>query len=206
LGQPVHLVLDIAQRGVGCAQLTIVDSQRSVLTLHLFQRLQSSPHRRDWLLQTGSSGEKRGEHLINARLKFTRRVRAKTQEVTKNGPENQQCDDARTTHRDLLIVDLALREFSHANRKSKMENRKWSAPLAICRSHLTQKFKFIQTFASSFGYGTERIFRNMDRQTSLLAQKFIETAQERAAACQNQTAIHQVGRKLGRTTLQRNAD
>src|SRR5205085_12366833 len=106
----------------------------------------------------------------------------------------------------LSIGGLALREFTRANRKAKIENRKWSAPLANCRSHLTQKFKFIQTFARSFGHGTERICRNMDRQTSLLAQKFIETAQERAAACQNQTAIHQVGRKLGRTTLQRNAD
>ena len=135
------------------------------------------------LLQTRAGREKRCQHLINARLEFSCRVRAKTQEVTENGPEDQQRDDARAIHRALSIVDLALREFTRANRKSKIENRKWSAPLAICRSHLTQKFKFIQTFARSFGHGAERIFRNMDRQTSLLAQKFIETAQERAAAC-----------------------
>src|SRR6267378_3365708 len=92
-----------------------------------------------------------------------------------------------------LIANYRLSILRGASSIARFENRKWSAPLAICRSHLTQKFKFIQTFARSFGHGAQRIFRNMDRQTGLLAQKFIETAQERAAACQNQTAIHQVG-------------
>ena len=37
------------------------------------------------------------------------------------------------------------------------------APLPVSRSDLPQKFEFIETLACSFGYGAERIFRNMDR-------------------------------------------
>jgi hypothetical protein len=51
------------------------------------------------------------------------------------------------------------------------------APLPIGRCNLAQKFKFIEAFARSFRDRAQRIFRNMDRQTSFLAQKFIETAQ-----------------------------
>src|SRR5213592_4372630 len=98
------------------------------------------------------------------------------------------------------LIPMSDTGYRTADRKELSANQKsfrfplLSAPLAICRSHLTQKFKFIQTFARSFGHGAERIFRNMDRQTSLLAQKFVEPTQERPPACQNQTAIHQVGR------------
>src|ERR1700694_3087999 len=72
-----------------------------------------------------------------------------------------------------------------------------STPWPICSGHLTQKFKFIEAFARSFGYRTERIFRNMDRQTGFLAQKFIESAQERAA-----TREDQASQKFRRKTCQ----
>ena len=70
---------------------------------------------------------------------------------------------------------------------------KFSPPLAVRRSHLTQKLKFIEAFARAFRHRTQRIFRNMDRQTCFFAQKFIETTQERAAARQHQSAIDQIG-------------
>jgi Uri superfamily endonuclease len=68
------------------------------------------------------------------------------------------------------------------------------APLPIGRCNLAQKFKFIEAFACSFRDRAQRIFRNMDRQTSFLAQKFIETAQKRATTGQDEPAIDQVGR------------
>jgi hypothetical protein len=163
-------MFDIAQRRIGGAQLSIVDSKRRILLFQFVQRLQSRSHRGDLLLQTGSGREKRREHLINTRLKFSRRVRAETQKVTENGPENQERDDAGATHRQ------GNSKFENCQSGSDRSS-KLLAPLAICRSHLTQKFKFIQTFARAFGHGTERIFRDMDRQASLLAQKFIEPAQ-----------------------------
>ena len=43
------------------------------------------------------------------------------------------------------------------------------APLPIGRCNLAQKFKFIEAFACSFRDRAQRIFRNMDRQTSFLA-------------------------------------
>jgi hypothetical protein len=52
-------------------------------------------------LQTGTGGEERSQYLINSRLKFTRRIRAETQEVTQNGAENQKRDDTRPTHTDV---------------------------------------------------------------------------------------------------------
>src|SRR5260370_910441 len=79
-------------------------------------------------------------------------------------------------------------------------------PLAICRSHLTQKFKFIEAFASSLRYRAERIFRNMDRQTCFLAQKLVEPTEQCAAACQHEATIDQVRRKLRGTALERDAD
>src|SRR5205807_3072662 len=128
---------------------------------------------------TGTGGEKGREQLVNAGLKFPGGVRAEAQKVTENGAEYQQRNDAGATHRE-------------ENSKLEIRNSKlMSAPLAICRSHLTQKFKFIQTFARAFGHRAQRIFGNMDRQTSLLAQKFIEPAQQRAATGQNQTTVHQ---------------
>ena len=57
-------------------------------------------------------------------------------------------------------------------------------PLAVCRGHLTQEFKFIEAFASPFRHCAERIFSNMDRQTCFLAQKLVKAPQQRAAACQ----------------------
>src|SRR2546425_1001227 len=79
-------------------------------------------------------------------------------------------------------------------------------PLAICRSHLTQKFKFIEAFASPLRNRAERIFSNMDRQTCFLAQKLVEPPEQCAAACQHEPTIDQVCRKLRRTALQRNTD
>jgi hypothetical protein len=67
------------------------------------------------------------------------------------------------------------------------------APLPIGRCNLAQKFKFIEAFACSFRDRTQGIFRNMDRQTSFLAQKFIEPAQKRATTRQHQAAINQIG-------------
>src|SRR5262249_42299114 len=78
-------------------------------------------------------------------------------------------------------------------------------PLAICRGHLTQKFKFIEAFARPLRHCAERIFSNMDRQTCFLAQKLVETAQQCAAACQHEASIDQVRRKLRRTSLQSDA-
>src|SRR5207244_12727413 len=66
------------------------------------------------------------------------------------------------------------------------------APVAIARGHLTQKFKFIEAFAGSFRDGAQGIFGHVDRETSLFAQKFVEAAEERAAAGKHQTAIHQI--------------
>jgi hypothetical protein len=65
-------------------------------------------------------------------------------------------------------------------------------PLPIGRCNLAQKFKFIEAFACSFRDRAQRIFGNMDRQTSFLAQKFIETAQKRAATSQDQPAVDQI--------------
>src|SRR5690349_6734887 len=67
------------------------------------------------------------------------------------------------------------------------------APLPIGRCNLAQKFKFIEAFACSFRDRAEGIFRNMDRQTSFLAQKFIEPTQKRATTSQHQAAINQIG-------------
>jgi hypothetical protein len=78
-----------------------------------------------------------------------------------------------------------------------------SPPRPIGRGNLTQKFKFIEAFTRPFGHGTERVFRNMDRQTGLFAQKLIESTEEGAAAGQHQPAIDQVSRQLRRTTFQR---
>jgi hypothetical protein len=58
-------------------------------------------------------------------------------------------------------------------------------PLAVCRGHLTQEFKFIEAFAGPFRHCTERIFSNMDRQTSFLAQKLVKAPQQRTATCQD---------------------
>ena len=60
---------------------------------------------------------------------------------------------------------------------SGFQNPKSLPPLAVRRSHLTQKLKFIETFAGPFSDRAERIFRYMDRQTCLFAQKLVEAAQ-----------------------------
>ena len=57
---------------------------------------------------------------------------------------------------------------------------------------MTQKFKFIEALARPFRYGAERIFRNMDRQTGLFAQKLVESAQERAATGEDEPAIDEI--------------
>src|SRR2546430_14361382 len=44
----------------------------------------------------------------------------------------------------------------------------------------------------------------MDRQSCFLTQKFVKPPQQRASACEDQSPIHKVRRKLGRTALQRN--
>ena len=90
------------------------------------------------------------------------------------------------------------RAFIRANPQS-------SPPLAIRRGDLTQKLEFIEAFACSFRHRAERIFSNMDRQTRLFAQKLVETAQQRAAACEHQSSIDKIGRKFRRTTFQRDA-
>src|SRR5438270_718543 len=127
-------------------------------------------------LQTGTGREKRRQHLINARLKFARCVRAETQEVAENGPEDQERNNAGPAHCDTgcRIPDTGQEKVTGESKFFPVSAFRFpllSAPLAICRSHLTQKFKFIETFARSFRHGAQRICRNMDRQTSFLAQK-----------------------------------
>ena len=101
VAQAIDFMFHIAQRRIGRAQLAIIDPQRSVLLFQFFQRFQSGSDRRDLFLQTGTGGEERSQYLINFRLKFTRRIRAETQEVTQNGAENQKRDDTRPTHTDV---------------------------------------------------------------------------------------------------------
>src|SRR6478752_1093820 len=53
-------------------------------------------------------------------------------------------------------------------------------PLAVGGCDLPQKFDFVQTFAGPFSDRAQRIFRHVDRQSSLFAQEAIETTQQGA--------------------------
>src|SRR5947199_639550 len=70
---------------------------------------------------------------------------------------------------------------------------------------MPQKLKFIEAFAGPFGDCTEGIFSYMDRQTCFLTQKLVKPTQQRPSACEYQSSIDKVRRKLVRTALQRNA-
>jgi len=98
--QPIHFMLDVTKRRVGGAQLAIVDPERGILLLEFVQRFQSGTNGRNLFLHTRAGGKKRCQKLINARLKFARRVCAETQKVTENRSENQQRDDAGPAHCD----------------------------------------------------------------------------------------------------------
>ena len=66
-------------------------------------------------------------------------------------------------------------------------------PRSIGGSDLPQKLEFIEALACSFRDRAQRIFGHMDGQAGFFAQKLVEPAQERAAACEHQAAIHQIG-------------
>src|SRR5207253_7215146 len=126
-------------------------------------------------------------------LEFSCRVRPEGEKISENSAENQQRDDVRTAHGDcgLRIADCGLcnppRLIAAFNPQSKIRNPQWILPpLAICRGHLTQKFKFIEAFASPLGHRAKWIFSNMDRQTCFLAQKLIKAPQQCASACQSE--------------------
>src|SRR5438067_2227846 len=79
-------------------------------------------------------------------------------------------------------------------------------PLPVGRGNLAQELDFIQAFSGSLGHRTQWIFRHVHRQSGFLTQQSIETAQERAPAGQDESAIDQIGRELGRTTLEGDAN
>jgi hypothetical protein len=66
-------------------------------------------------------------------------------------------------------------------------------PLTVSRRNLAEEFELVQAFACSLRDSAQGIFRNMNRQSGLLAQQAIEPAQERAPARQHQPAVDQVG-------------
>jgi len=129
--------------------------------------------------------------LIDASFELLRGRWAEGEKIPQNCAENQQRDDVRAAHRDcgLWIADCELKEIDISGRtdispQSEIANPQFFLPpLAVCRGHLTQEFKFIEAFASPFRHCAERIFSNMDRQTGFLAQKLVKAPQQRAAAC-----------------------
>src|ERR1044071_395595 len=62
-------------------------------------------------------------------------------------------------------------------------------PLTVGGCDLSQKFDFVQTFAGPFSDRAQRIFRHVHRQSSLFAQKTIETAQQRTSTREHETAV-----------------
>src|SRR5438034_11648912 len=86
-----------------------------------------------------------------------------------------------------LNFEFRISNFAAPNRQfqSAIENRKSLPPLAICRGHLTQKFKFIEAFASPLRHRAKWIFSNVDRQTCFLTQKLVKAPQQRTSASQH---------------------
>src|SRR5439155_20855855 len=122
-------------------------------------------------------------NLIYHGLKLPSTHRAEAEKKSDKRAKNQQRDDVCATHSasGLQIVNCGLcnppRLIAAFNPQSKIRNPQWILPpLAICRGHLTQKFKFIEAFASPFRHRTERIFSDMDRQTCFLAQELVKAA------------------------------
>src|ERR1700684_4034711 len=78
--------------------------------------------------------------------------------------------------------------------------------LSLVYRNLPQQPEIAQHAAGSKHHRSQRIVGYGNRQAGLLADAFIEILDERAAACEHNAAIADIGAQLGRRTLQRHAD
>jgi len=104
---------------------------------------------------------------------------------------------------DLRFSDFTNRALIRRNLKSAIGNLQWLPPVAIRRSHLTQKVEFIEAFARSFRHGLSGSSATWTANRSPRS-KVCQPAQQRAAT-RSTTRGPPDPRTIRRTTLERDA-
>lgn len=73
---------------------------------------------------------------------------------------------------------------------------------AVAGSHRLEEAQLLECAARAFCHRAERILGNVDRQTGLFLQEFIETAKEGPTSRQDESSVDEICREFRRTALE----